>query len=165
MSSRVDLTPKDVLHGDEFVDVIRRTPLVSIDLVLFDPDGRALLGKRTNRPARGFWFVPGGRIRKNETIEHAFGRICRAELGLDADFARARFGGAYDHIYEDNYHGVEGITTHYVALGFEYRLDAPLTIAGDDQHAEFAWMTPEELLADPKVHENTKRYFSATPPH
>jgi hypothetical protein len=37
-------------------------PLVSFDLIIRDPDGRALLRLRTNDPAKGFYFVPGGRI-------------------------------------------------------------------------------------------------------
>ena len=28
--------------------------------------------QRTNRPAQGYWFVPGGRVQKDETLEAAF---------------------------------------------------------------------------------------------
>src|SRR3954466_13792753 len=54
------------LSDAQFADVVRLAPLVSIDLVIRDPDGDVLVGLRTNAPAKGFWFVPGGRIRKNE---------------------------------------------------------------------------------------------------
>src|SRR5450830_138978 len=30
-----------------------------------------LLGRRINAPARGWWFTPGGRIRKNEALVQA----------------------------------------------------------------------------------------------
>jgi colanic acid biosynthesis protein WcaH len=36
---------------------------VSIDLIVRDADGRVLLGLRNNRPARDWWFVPGGIVR------------------------------------------------------------------------------------------------------
>ena len=63
------------------LEIIKATPLVSIDLVIRNPTGKVLLGKRINRPAKGYWFVPGGRIIKNETIGHALKRIFKAEVG------------------------------------------------------------------------------------
>jgi colanic acid biosynthesis protein WcaH len=47
------------------------------------------MGWRGNDPARGTWFVPGGRIRKNEKIADAFERIIRTETGLVKSLARA----------------------------------------------------------------------------
>ena len=71
------------LGQQAFLEVIDRTPLVAIDLVVVDPQQRVLCGKRTNQPARGFWFAPGGRILKGETLDAAFARIATAELGAD----------------------------------------------------------------------------------
>ncbi|MDF4907686.1 GDP-mannose mannosyl hydrolase, partial [Vibrio parahaemolyticus] len=47
------------LSKQRFSQVIESTPLVSIDLVIEDESGQVLLGERLNRPAQGFWFVPG----------------------------------------------------------------------------------------------------------
>ena len=69
------------LGREEFLEVVDRAPLVSIDLAVRDAKGRVLLGKRTNEPAKGCWFVPGGRIHKNERLDAAFRRICLDELG------------------------------------------------------------------------------------
>jgi colanic acid biosynthesis protein WcaH len=52
------------LNKDEFAQVVRNTPLVSIDLIIRDPDQYVLVGFRTNEPAKGKWFVPGGVVRK-----------------------------------------------------------------------------------------------------
>ncbi len=49
------------LDRDTFKTIIDTTPLVSIDLLLRNAQGQILVGKRVNRPAQGFWFVPGGR--------------------------------------------------------------------------------------------------------
>ena len=57
-----------ILDEARFLEVIDRAPLVSIDLVVVDPDQRVLCGWRVNQPARGFWFVPGGRILKGEAL-------------------------------------------------------------------------------------------------
>lgn len=56
------------LSGDTFRMVVASAPLVSIDLVVENSAGELLLGERLNRPAQGFWFVPGGRVQKNETL-------------------------------------------------------------------------------------------------
>ncbi len=48
-----------------FKTVINSTPLISVDLVIKNNEGQILLGKRTNRPAKGFWFVPGGWVLKD----------------------------------------------------------------------------------------------------
>jgi len=53
------------LGREEFLEVVERAPLVSIDLIVRRGDGLVLLGRRTNEPAKDFWFVPGGRIYKN----------------------------------------------------------------------------------------------------
>jgi hypothetical protein len=76
-----------------FLEVVRNAPLVSIDLIVRDHDGRILVGRRVNQPAKGTWFVPGGSIRKGETLARALARISDAELGValgpgDVGFAR-----------------------------------------------------------------------------
>lgn len=43
-----------------FKTVVASTPLVSMDLIVRNKRDQVLLGLRTNRPAQGFWFVPGG---------------------------------------------------------------------------------------------------------
>jgi len=91
---------------------------VSIDLIVENPQGEFLLGQRVNPPAQGFWFVPGGRIRKNETLADAFRRISATELGVSLPLSRAQLLGAYEHIYNDNFLAEPGINTHYVVLGY-----------------------------------------------
>ena len=147
------------LSREDFLAVLRATPLVSIDIAMYDGEGKALLGRRTFRPARGAWFVPGGRIRKGETVADAFGRICARELGIEARLDDARLLGVFDHLYDDNRFGVDGITTHYVAIGYAYRLPGNARVRADDQHDELRWFAIDELLRHPDVHENTKRYF------
>ena len=69
------MTEPRFLSTDEFTFVVRNAPLVSFDIVIKDPDGNVLVGMRTNEPAKGKYFVPGGIIRKNETLADAFARI------------------------------------------------------------------------------------------
>lgn len=145
------------MNDEEFLRIVDATPLVSIDLVVRNERGEALLGKRLNRPAQGWWFVPGGRIRKNESVVQALARISQRELGTA--ITGAKLVGVFDHFYEDNFLGVPGVTTHYVVLGFAAALPAAQTLTPDDQHSELRWWQTGELLARADVHENTKAYF------
>jgi colanic acid biosynthesis protein WcaH len=86
-----------VLEKLTFKTVIVSTPLISIDWVVRDSSGRVLLGQRLNRPAKGFWFVLGGRILKSESLASVFRRLTLDELGvdIDIDIADARYLGLY----------------------------------------------------------------------
>ena len=83
------------LTENEFEQIVRLAPLVSIDLIIRDANEKVLVALRTNEPAKGTYFVPGGCIRKNETIENAFLRILKNETGCQATFADARLLGIF----------------------------------------------------------------------
>ncbi len=142
----------------EFLEVVIRAPLVSIDLIVRDAAGRVLLGLRRNAPARGYWFIPGGCIRKNETLDVAFGRIALDELGVTAQRADARLLGIYEHLYDENAGDLPSFGTHYVVLA--HALPAGISVTPPpDQHSDYQWLSVEALLADPRVHEYSKAYF------
>lgn len=145
------------LDDDDFALVISATPLVSVDLIIRNEHDEVLLGLRRNRPAQGTWFVPGGRIRKDETLKSAVQRIARAELGVALQAWELL--GAYDHIYTDNALGRDDLGTHYVALGCACTLPPGSSIQPDAQHAELRWWPLETLMNSPLVHQNTQRYF------
>ena len=149
-----------MLQEQTFLDVIKHTPLVSIDLIFEDRSGKVLLGKRVNRPAQGYWFVPGGRIRKNEKIANAFRRIVLAELGVMATLADADLLGAFDHIYDDNCFGADGVNTHYVVLAYRVPWQDDWTITKDSQHTQMRWWSLASLSVAEEVHENTRLYFT-----
>lgn len=149
-----------MLSNSTFSDIIRHTPLVSIDFVIENDANEILLGLRTNPPAQNFWFVPGGRIYKNETMEKAKLRIFKTELGQEFAPGSDMLLGLYDHIYEENTFESEGFGTHYVVLAHRLRL-SDLSISTDDQHEAFQWWNPEDALADPQVHDLTKAYLNA----
>ena len=73
-----------MLPVDTFKTIIASTPLISIDLIIRNKNGDVLLGKRINRPAQGFWFVPGGRVLKDESFALAFKRLIKVELDMFA---------------------------------------------------------------------------------
>ena len=147
------------MKPEEFCEVVRLTPLVSIDLILRDADDFVLVGQRTYEPAKSWWFVPGGRIEKNERLEDAFTRILSVETGLEHPLAASRLLGVYEHLYPTNRYQQPGYGTHYVVIGRELRLAQRPPIVTDDQHSGVKWMAIKDLLAAPDVHDNTKAYF------
>jgi len=151
--------PGQWLAPQDFENVIRLTPLVSIDLVVRASDGRVLVGRRKYEPARNMFFLVGGRITKNESRTAAFKRLTREELGTEFPIEQARFLGVYDHFYPTNRFEREGFGTHYVVLGYELSLEPQTVNLPTEQHAEYVWKKESELLDSPEVHENTKAYF------
>jgi colanic acid biosynthesis protein WcaH len=153
------MTEPRFLNESEFSFVVRNAPLVSLDLIMKDAQRRVLVGLRENEPAKGFYFVPGGVIRKNEAIEAAFARIVFAETGLGSSVDEAKFLGVFEHMYEKNVFADPDYGTHYVVLAYELALGQRPRVVKDSQHAEFRWMSESELLSSGSVHPNTQAYF------
>ena len=145
------------LPAETFKTIVTHTPLISIDLVVRNAAGAVLLGKRCNRPAQGYWFVPGGRVCKDESLDAAFLRLTTAELGQPFARSQGVFLGTYEHFYADCFAG-PGTSTHYVVLGYSLQV-AELARLPAEQHSDYRWFSPAELLADDLVHENSKAYF------
>ena len=71
----------------EYKLIINNIPVLCVDLLIIH-DGKCLLLKRNNEPAKGeFWFA-GGRVRKFETIENAALRISKTETNLDCEYKK-----------------------------------------------------------------------------
>ncbi|RUO26261.1 GDP-mannose mannosyl hydrolase [Aliidiomarina minuta] len=146
-----------LLPEKAFSEVIDRTPLVSIDLIIMNDNQEFLLGLRKNRPAAGFWFVPGGRVLKNERLEAAFRRLTENELGTQFSLSEARSIGNFEHFYENSVFS-ESISTHYIVLAYMLR-SADLKSLPSEQHEAYRWLRKTDLLASQDVHEYSKAYF------
>jgi colanic acid biosynthesis protein WcaH len=148
------------LTDEQLSYVVRYAPLVSIDLIIRDPEGRVLVALRRNEPAKNHYFVPGGRIRKNETIDSAFRRILQAETSLKFGFEQARLLGVFQHIYPTNRFKHKDYGTHYVVLAYEILLSEKPLITLDAQHESWKWMNERELRASSEVHQFVRGYFA-----
>lgn len=152
------------LTDETFRTVVAATPLVSIDLVVQNAEGEILLGQRLNRPAQGCWFVPGGRILKNESLDAAFRRLTLDELGYAFERSAARLLGVYEHFYTDSVFAADEAApdTHYVVLAYQLRLPDGLTLAPPAaQHGQYRWWGAAEMAGCAEVHDNTRAYLQA----
>lgn len=154
------------LPAGEFAAAMAALPLVSVDWVVTNPDGQLLLGQRINAPARGWWFTPGGRIRKNEALAQAMLRVGHDELGLMPDTCRrllskARLMGAWDHFYADSVFDAS-VSTHYVNLPHWLALTwdevALLKLPVGEQHGAWQWLPLADAAQSPLVHSYVRPY-------
>ena len=149
---------KTMLSEDVFKTIVASTPLLSIDLLVRNSENRILLGKRVNRPAKSSWFVPGGRVLKDESIEQAFTRLLKLELGMAK--ISGCFKGVYQHFYDDNF-SEDSFTTHYIVLAYEVIFDGDISKLPVAQHNDYRWYSEAELLESDDVHIHTKWYLQA----
>lgn len=142
---------EDRIPRAEWETIVRNVPIVSVDLVV-RRDGGVVLGRRRNEPAKGEWFVPGGRVHKGERLEAAVHRVAREELGVVVTIERSL--GAYDHLY-DVADVPEAGGKHYVSHGYLVRPETT-EIALDDQHDDARVFPLAEM---PDLHEYVRAYL------
>ena len=138
---------------DDWELIVANVPIVSVDL-LIRHQGGLLLGKRINEPAKGYWFVPGGRLHKCETRREAVHRVAKKELGVSVEIVESV--GAFEHIYHTS--DADGVDTkHYLANG--YVVDV---VSGrpesDNQHDDLRVF---QSAPDP-LHEYVRAYLDAS---
>lgn len=143
----------DRIPDAEWETIVRNVPIVSVDLVVRHGDG-VVLGRRRNEPAKGEWFVPGGRVRKNERLEAAVHRVAAEELGTSVRIDRRL--GVYEHLYDvADVDADDG--KHYVPVGYE------VTAVGDgfepdDQHDALRTFAPP--VEDVDLHPYVRAYLA-----
>jgi colanic acid biosynthesis protein WcaH len=155
----VELRTPGPLSEQDFSQLTRLAPLVAIDLIIRNRDGKVLMARRNDEPARGYLFNPGGCVFKGEPVEAAFGRIMERETGQRMPYAAARFRGFYQHFYQVSRFSHDGSGTHYVVLAHDIALDQDDAIVLDKTHSAYQWMSESEILISADVHEYTKDYF------
>jgi colanic acid biosynthesis protein WcaH len=150
------------LPDQVFKTVIQSTPLISIDLVVRNEKNEVLLGKRLNAPAKDYWFVPGGRIQKDETLDDAFTRLIKEELGTEVVVKRseANFFGVYEHFYEENVFD-HTATTHYIVLSYEITTYSnELDKISFNQHIKYVWWNELDNKSSKNTHIYIQKNFS-----
>ncbi|MFC6725367.1 GDP-mannose mannosyl hydrolase [Halobium palmae] len=151
--------PEKPVPDDDWRRIVEHVPLVSVDLLVRDGDG-VVVGKRTNEPAKGEWFVPGGTVLKGERLEAAVHRVAREELGVDVEIEERL--GTYEHFYDTS--EVPGVDSkHYLATAFVVtpaedesgRRPWEEAATRDDQHAGFRTVVGD----DAELHPYVRRYL------
>lgn len=108
-----------------------KTPLLTVDCVVIDDDGRLLLIRRKNPPFEGQYALPGGFVDVGETVEAAAKRELMEETGVKA--SKLRLVGVYSDPERDS-------RGHTCSVAFLVKVKRPKAVAGDDA-AEVTWIS------------------------
>lgn len=103
-------------------------------------DGRILLVRRGNEPAKGSWSVPGGRIEAGEDDVTATAREVLEETGLSVEV-----GGLVGTVERDAPDGAVFVIRDYRCTPAD-GADPARVVAGDDAD-DVGWFTPAEVRA------------------
>ena len=98
--------------------------MLCVDVVLTDSD-KILLSKRKTEPYKGFWHLPGGVIRKNETLQLALSRVIQTEIGI-SDFQVTKQLGIFDDPHRDP-------RGHFITVAFQIITDSSIPEFGPQQ--------------------------------
>jgi colanic acid biosynthesis protein WcaH len=77
---------KSGLPEDLYYFISRVTPLVCVDLLIRDMQGRILLSWRDDEYYGNGWHIPGGIVRFKETFEQRIQRTAEREIGVIVNF-------------------------------------------------------------------------------
>lgn len=115
--------------------ILENMPIVCIDSVIVNIKGEYLLVKRNNHPLKGEYWLPGGRLMKNETLRKAVKRKMHQELGIDVEIERLL--GFFETVFKKTSMDVAG---GFHAVSFVFLLK-PLQekIVLDHQSSSWKW--------------------------
>jgi mutator protein MutT len=102
-------------------------PWVGVGIIVFDRDGKILLGRRAKEPRRGQWSIPGGTIELGEGARDAAMREIREEFGIEIE--NVKFFDVFDRVFRD---ANQRIQYHYVLIEFTARYKSGEVKPADD---------------------------------
>lgn len=121
-------------------EIIKKSmPIPCVDLIVVNGQNEILMLKRTNDPAKGEWWFPGGRVHFNETRIEAVMRKLKQECGLEAK--KIQEIGTTDLILENS----DNTLSH--AITTVYKVEANGDVIIDEQSRTYAQKTPKEWLS------------------
>ncbi len=112
--------------------ILVRMPIACVDIAIV-AGGAVLLVKRKDAPAKGQWWVPGGRVIKGEMMKET---AVREEVGVDCHV------GPIIHTAETIFpDGPGNIPVHSInSCFFLYPVNADFAPQLDEHHEDFRWV-------------------------
>jgi len=144
------------IPDETYQTILSVIPIPCVDLVISKSTGEVLLVRRTNEPARGEWWFPGGRVHFGETREAAATRKLAEECGLSTADARELW--TLDVILPVK---TESRISHGITTVFAAFVPSESQINLDAQASEFSWKRPTAWQREnlhPLVHEVLSRF-------
>ena len=150
------------LPGPVFRLVSQLTPMINVDLLVRDEQGRTLLTWRADEFYGPGWHVPGGIIRFKETIATRIAKVAESELGCEVDFNPQPLSMREVMAPHRDVRG------HFISLLYLCTLRTPPAaeleaVSGVPQNGQWQWHAscPEPLI---RVHEMYRPYIGPVLP-
>lgn len=122
-----------MIPSEEYKEILEKLAVPCVDVVIENDLDELLMIKRDNEPAKGQWWLPGGRIFKKETIKEAAIRKVKEEIGLDVDDIVVV--GAYETIFDEGPFGIK-TGSHTVNVVVKGRVKSFSDMAVNSDHSE-----------------------------
>ena len=139
-----------------FLFVSRLVPMVNVDLLIGDDQGRILLTWRDDEIFGAGWHVPGGMIRYKETLEERIRATALEELGAEVTFDA-------NPIVQQLIERERRVRGHHVVLTYICRLvsqpnEEARFKAGEPKRGQWRWHAsfPENMIV---AHQFYRRFF------
>lgn len=127
---------------EEYLKIQAALPILCIDCLIMYRE-KCLLLRRTQEPAKGQYWFPGGRIFKGELIADAAMRKARDEVNLECTYEKTIS-------IEETIFAKEGnmpFDIHTVNICCRLSVDDTSDLAIDGSHDGYLWVTPENIQA------------------
>ncbi|OGG61119.1 hypothetical protein A3C87_03135 [Candidatus Kaiserbacteria bacterium RIFCSPHIGHO2_02_FULL_49_34] len=150
--------PPRKLTTEEYISYMDKTPVACIDIVLFNENRtQVLLFKRTNEPAQGIYFTPGGCIQKGETFAEAAIRKMKEELNISLRHEELTNPHIIEELWPNS--AFPNISYHAITIFFGYTLTKAEAdaITLDLQHSARQWFSVDDPSIHPYIQERIHR--------
>lgn len=131
------------IQTETYKQIIEVLPILCVDVIVKNAQGKYLLIKRGNEPKKGQWWVIGGRVLKGETCEEAAIRKIREEVSLNVNVVLPI--GYFELVIGAHPFGLE-LPYHSVSIVYETLATDNQQVRLDDQSVE--WKYAKKLPVD-----------------
>ncbi len=113
-------------------------PIVGVGAVILS-QGKLLMEKRGNEPAKGKWSIPGGVVELGERLEDAVIRETKEETGLDVEAPHL-----IDVVYQVDLDEKGKVKYHFIIVDYLVKIKSGEPKADSDAD-ELRWVALEEV--------------------
>ena len=116
-----------------YKEFLKNMPIFCIDFLINYKDEFLLL-KRNEEPLKGIYWLPGGRLKKNETLDKFSHRVQSREIRIY--FKNYSIIGFSNFLFKES---INSRATHTPTLLFEITVQNKFTPNIDKTHSEYRW--------------------------
>ena len=151
--SELGISAEAGLGKDLFVFISSLTPIVNVDLLVYNSKGQFILSRRNDAHCGIGWHVPGGCIRFKESIESRIRKVAESELNL-TDFQFDKEPLKVFEIICNEHRNIDNQDerAHFVTLVYKcyapdsYHIDNKGKTESDSNYLKWFDKLPDDLL-------------------